>query len=154
MLSKELAQGPLVRISGGQPADRPPQRGGVASSPDWPRNCAHWLCIVHSCATSGQQQDLACPTCLHTPQRYQTESFRLSNVAGAREGERNQLCFWGACRLREMVDQQLIPQDDAIAIVVEAASRAGLPHAEALRTARSALRNARTDVRRQSGGVR
>ena len=25
-------------------------------------------------------------------------------VAGAREGERNQLCFWGACRLAELAD--------------------------------------------------
>jgi hypothetical protein len=60
-------------------------------------------------------------------------------VAGAREGERNQLCFWGACRLRELVDQQVIDRDDALDIAVEAASRAGLPHAEALRTVRSAF---------------
>jgi hypothetical protein len=60
-------------------------------------------------------------------------------VAGAREGERNQLCFWGACRLAELAEQQVIARDDAIAIAVEAASRAGLPHAEALRTARSAF---------------
>lgn len=60
-------------------------------------------------------------------------------VAGAREGERNQLCFWGACRLAELAEQQIIARDDAVAIAVEAASRAGLPHAEALRTARSAF---------------
>ena len=29
-------------------------------------------------------------------------------VAGAREGERNQLCFWGACRLAELAAQQII----------------------------------------------
>jgi hypothetical protein len=60
-------------------------------------------------------------------------------VAGAREGERNQLCFWGACRLAELAEQQVIDRDDALAIAVEAASRAGLPHPEALRTARSAF---------------
>jgi hypothetical protein len=60
-------------------------------------------------------------------------------VAGAREGERNQLCFWGACRLAELAEQQVIPQADAVEIVVEAASRTGLSHAEALRTARSAF---------------
>ena len=60
-------------------------------------------------------------------------------VAGAREGERNQLCFWGACRLAELAEQQVIARDDAIAIAVEAASRAGLPPTEALRTARSAF---------------
>jgi hypothetical protein len=60
-------------------------------------------------------------------------------VAGAREGERNQLCFWGACRLAELAEQHVIAEDDAIAIAIEAASRAGLPYAEALRTARSAF---------------
>jgi hypothetical protein len=60
-------------------------------------------------------------------------------VAGAREGQRNQLCFWGACRLAELAEQQVINRDDAVAIAVEAASRAGLPYAEALRTARSAF---------------
>lgn len=63
----------------------------------------------------------------------------VRTIAGAREGERNQLCFWGACRLAELADQQLIDRDDALDIAVEAASRAGLPHAEALRTVRSAF---------------
>jgi hypothetical protein len=60
-------------------------------------------------------------------------------IAGAREGERNQVCFWGACRLAELIDQKVIDRDDALDIAVEAASRAGLPHTEALRTVRSAF---------------
>jgi hypothetical protein len=60
-------------------------------------------------------------------------------IADAPEGERNRLLYWGACRLRELADQQAIPRDDAIEIAVEAARRSGLPRSEALRTARSAL---------------
>jgi bifunctional DNA primase/polymerase-like protein len=62
-------------------------------------------------------------------------------IARAREGERNHLTFWGACRLAEMVAQSVLDHDDAIAIVIEAASRAGLPRPEAMRTAKSALQN-------------
>jgi Bifunctional DNA primase/polymerase, N-terminal len=61
-------------------------------------------------------------------------------IAGAREGERNAVVFWGASRLAEMVAQSLISSTDAITIAIEAASRAGLPPDEARATARSALR--------------
>jgi Bifunctional DNA primase/polymerase, N-terminal len=64
----------------------------------------------------------------------------IRTIATAREGERNRVAFWGACRLAEMAAQALLSQDEAIAIAVEAAQRAGLPHNEALRTARSAFR--------------
>jgi hypothetical protein len=60
-------------------------------------------------------------------------------IAGAREGERNAVAFWGACRFAEMIEQSLISRNDAIEIVVEAASRAGLPRDEARSTANSAL---------------
>jgi hypothetical protein len=60
-------------------------------------------------------------------------------ITHAHIGQRNQLCFWGACRLAELADQQIISQDDAIDIIVEVASRVGLPYNEALRTARSAF---------------
>jgi hypothetical protein len=62
-------------------------------------------------------------------------------IAQAHEGERNSLCFWGACRMRELVAQSVIGRDAAIEIVVEAASRAGLPRTEARRTALSAFRS-------------
>ena len=61
-------------------------------------------------------------------------------IATAHEGERNSLCFWGACRMREFVAQNTIGRDAAIEIVVEAASRAGLPRNEARRTVLSAFR--------------
>jgi hypothetical protein len=65
----------------------------------------------------------------------------IRTIANASAGERNHLTFWGACRLAEMVAQNALSRDDAVAIAVEAASRAGLPRHEALRTARSAFQN-------------
>jgi hypothetical protein len=64
----------------------------------------------------------------------------IRTVAGAAEGERNAITFWAACRCAEMVAAGFLDADTAIALIVEAASRAGLPQAEALRTARSGLR--------------
>jgi hypothetical protein len=63
----------------------------------------------------------------------------IRTVAQAPEGKRNSVAFWGACRLADLADQQVISREDAIATIIEAASRAGLPYAEALRTARSAF---------------
>jgi Bifunctional DNA primase/polymerase, N-terminal len=65
----------------------------------------------------------------------------IRSIARAREGNRNQMCFWGACRMAEMVAQGALTRDDAIELVIESASRAGLPRNEARRTAESAFRN-------------
>jgi hypothetical protein len=65
----------------------------------------------------------------------------IETIVGAREGERNRVCFWGACRLAELVAENMLSTIDAIEIAVEAASRTGLSRQEALRTARSAFRN-------------
>jgi hypothetical protein len=65
----------------------------------------------------------------------------IRSIARAHEGERNRLCFWGACRMAEMVAEGAFTRDYAINIAVEAASRAGLPRDEARRTAESAFRN-------------
>src|SRR5262249_43597073 len=64
----------------------------------------------------------------------------VRTIAAAHEGERNSICFWGACRMRELVAQNAIGRNAAIEIVVEAASRAGLPRNEARRTVLSAFR--------------
>jgi hypothetical protein len=66
-------------------------------------------------------------------------------IAGAREGERNDLTYWAACRAGEMVACGLLAADAAAAVIAEAATRAGLPRAEAERTARNGVRT--------SGGV-
>jgi hypothetical protein len=60
-------------------------------------------------------------------------------VAGAREGERNSLTFWCACRAGELVASGLLGANAAIDIIAEAATRAGLPRSEAERTARSGV---------------
>jgi len=60
-------------------------------------------------------------------------------VAGAREGERNCLTFWCACRAGEMVADGLLSATTAVALIAEAATRAGLPRTEAERTARSGV---------------
>jgi hypothetical protein len=64
----------------------------------------------------------------------------LRTIATAREGKRNSITFWGACRLAEMVIAGTLSRDQAVALVVEAAGRAGLSRSEALRTTQSAFR--------------
>jgi hypothetical protein len=66
-------------------------------------------------------------------------------IAGASEGKRNSLTYWAACRAGEMVASGLLAADVAAAVIAEAATRAGLPRAEAERTARNGVRT--------SGGV-
>jgi hypothetical protein len=64
----------------------------------------------------------------------------IRKIAGAAEGERNHITFWGACRLAELVHEGKLGARLAVDIVVEAAARAGLHHVEARRTAQSAFR--------------
>jgi hypothetical protein len=61
-------------------------------------------------------------------------------MAGARAGERNDLTYWAACRAGEMVASGLLGANAAADIVAEAGTRAGLPRAEAVRTAWSGIR--------------
>jgi hypothetical protein len=61
-------------------------------------------------------------------------------VATAQAGQRNALAFWGACRLAELAKQRILAEADAIALGIEAAIQAGLPHKEAQRTVTSAFR--------------
>jgi hypothetical protein len=77
------------------------------------------------------------------------ESFKSSDgklagilraIARAQEGTRNSVTFWGACRLAEMVAAGALSDSQALALIIEAASRAGLPPTEATRTAQSPLR--------------
>jgi hypothetical protein len=63
----------------------------------------------------------------------------LRTIARAPEGQRNSLTFWGACRIAEMVAVGALSDSEALELIIEAASRAGLPAAEAKRTAQSAL---------------
>jgi hypothetical protein len=67
----------------------------------------------------------------------------IRTIAAAGLGERNRVTFWGACRLRELAEQHILPRDDAIAIAVEAAARNGLSYREARKTTLSAFRGPR-----------
>ena len=62
--------------------------------------------------------------------------------AGAREGERNQMLFWSACRLAERVSAGQLSQREASALLNAAAHEAGLTENEAQRTIQSAWRAA------------
>ena len=64
----------------------------------------------------------------------------IGSIATARQGERNSLLHWGACRLWELVQQSILTPSDAFALAVEAGRQAGLPHVEACRTVKSAFR--------------
>ena len=84
---------------------------------------------------------------LPSPREVKTSAQAQRKVDGiiramveAPPGQRNALAFWGALRFAEMVSQSLISRADAIEIVVEAASRTGLPRHEARNTAHSAFR--------------
>lgn len=64
----------------------------------------------------------------------------VKTISSAKDGTRNDLLFWGASRLSEMVDQGSIAVDTAIALALDAARQAGLSYREALATTCSALR--------------
>jgi hypothetical protein len=66
----------------------------------------------------------------------------IRKVARTREGNRNSVAYWGAHRLAELVQDNILDRSAAVEIIVEAASRSGLPRAEAARTAKSALKRA------------
>jgi len=57
-------------------------------------------------------------------------------VAGEREGQRNNLAFWAACRAGETARSGLIGLETAVAVITVAATRAGPSRREAERTAR------------------
>jgi bifunctional DNA primase/polymerase-like protein len=105
----------------------------LASVPDWILEALH-------------AEPKVVPYCSRRPLHTSGDVQRKLNgiirsIAFAHEGQRNQLCFWGACRLAEMVQDGSLSRGDAIDLAVEAASRAGLPRNEARRTAESAFRN-------------
>jgi hypothetical protein len=84
---------------------------------------------------------LATPISVDTPQSAARKlEGILRTIAQATEGTRNQICFWGGCRLAEMAAVGLLSRDTAMALAIEAATRSGLPRLEAIRTLQSAFR--------------
>ena len=82
---------------------------------------------------------LAPPPITETFARRKIEGI-VGTIATAPEGQRNAILHWGACRLSELVHQSILTAGDAFAIAVEAGSRAGLPFAEASRTAKRIIK--------------
>jgi hypothetical protein len=68
----------------------------------------------------------------------------IRTIATAREGERDNTAFWGACRLMERVEQGVLDFNDAVEITIEAATRTGLSRREARRAAFSAAKTVRS----------
>jgi hypothetical protein len=60
-------------------------------------------------------------------------------VAKAHAEKRSKLTYWAACRVGEMVASGLLDAHAAAAVIVEAATRAGLSRSEAERTAWSGI---------------
>jgi hypothetical protein len=72
------------------------------------------------------------------PQRTRLQSV-LDAVARAAPGQRNALCFWGACKIRDMIQYGEVGAD-ALGALHAAAGSAGLPAREIETTVASALR--------------
>jgi hypothetical protein len=66
----------------------------------------------------------------------------LSTIAGARQGERNAVLFWGACRLGEAVRDGLMSSDTALDLLINSA-----PPPDTSFTRRAILHTARSGLR-------
>jgi hypothetical protein len=100
--------------------------------PDWLRDCLLWQppkIERRPYVTSPAHADKAIEGVLRA-------------VSGAREGERNRILFWGACRLKERVEAGQIARNEATTLLVNSARAIGLQDIEAQRTVASAWRAA------------
>jgi len=102
--------------------------GALAEVPDW---------IIAKLQPEPPSQRAPLPAPCHAERKLDGIT---RTIAGAREGERNHVCFWGANRLFEMVMDGRLARREAFALAIEAAARAGLSRAEAARTVQSAFR--------------
>jgi hypothetical protein len=100
--------------------------------PTWLRDCLLWQppkVAIPSTAVSSRHADKAIEGVLR-------------HLSTAKEGERNAILFWGACRLRERVEAGQMGQAEAQALLANSARAAGLQDFEAQRTITSAWRGA------------
>jgi hypothetical protein len=100
--------------------------------PNWLRDCLLW------------QPPKVVPSPDVTNPKHADKAIEgvLRHISTAREGERNAVLFWGACRLRERVEAGQIGQGEATALLVSRAREIGLQDIEAQRTITSAWRAA------------
>lgn len=104
------------------------------TGPDTIAEAPNWLIEALTAAKPAQTQTLT-PAAMRTPDMRAIAGV-LRRLAQAREGERNNLTYWAAHRLRE----RGIAHADAQAAIVPIAQRLGLPESEARRTIASAYR--------------
>ena len=65
---------------------------------------------------------------------------QLQVLAGAKEGERNAVLYWTACRMGEAIRSGSISESEALNLLVSVGGQTGLSHQEIMRTARSGIR--------------
>jgi hypothetical protein len=99
--------------------------------PDWLRECLLW-----------QPPKVVLPDVSRPEHADRAIDGVLRQVAHAREGERNAVLFWAACRLAERVKAGRIGQAEATALLVANAGAIGLTAVEAQRTVASAMQAA------------
>jgi hypothetical protein len=120
--------------------------------------CAHVMSTEHRFVPAAPVPDwlveALSPKPIHVPSYYAAPqrpsgdaSSRLegilATVARAREGERNAVTFWAACRIVDMITERALDQNDATAAfeaLAHIARSTGLSHFEVKRTLESAAR--------------
>jgi hypothetical protein len=122
----------------GWPVEYPTE---LAPVPDWIPVLLHGEST--DCPARGTAMGTFAPTYFDRGRASAKVEGIVRTVATAAEGQRNAVTFWAACRMRELVEQGALDRIPAIELIVEAASRAGLDHKEARRTAQSAFRGPR-----------
>jgi Bifunctional DNA primase/polymerase, N-terminal len=138
----------LVKCSAGKLGPHIDTRGAGGYIIWWP---AHGFEVMHGKVLAGVPEwmlEAVNPPAV-TPARevrpYSGDTSRkrdgiIRTIVRARQGERNTVAFWGACRFSEMVQRGEMSRGDAIALTIEAASRTGLTPREATALAKSAFR--------------
>jgi hypothetical protein len=104
--------------------------GALAEIPEW---------IIKKLNPPEPEYRPAAPSLTVKSARAKIEGI-AGTIATAPQGQRNAILHWGACRLAEAVQQSILTAGDAFAIAVEAGARAGLPFAEASRTAKRIIK--------------
>ena len=140
--SGKVATGIDVRADGGYvvwwPMERLQTRGSIDALSEWPL----WLWPSLMRAPT--------PPPPVYPKRTASRAASLPAIAGlirtvaiAPQGQRNTIAYWAAHRMREIVSEGKIASPLAREILLEAASRCGLPPNEASRTIDSGMRGGR-----------
>jgi hypothetical protein len=135
-----IAPGVDVRGTGGYVVV-PPSAGYSVKHDGAPADMPQWL--IGACLKPKPPKPPRSPNS-HSPALPPASTYKLRGILrvilSSHEGTRNARTFWAACRLAEMVADQIISRDTALRLATDAAAHVGLSQAEAMRTAQSAFR--------------